>query len=58
VRKTYAVASFRKHEEMLAAVVADDQPLIASLFGQHITSGYLALVEDLGAEATDPFDIT
>ena len=57
VRKTYAVASFRKHEEMLAAVVADDQPLIGSLFEQHIASGYLALVEDLGAEATDPFEI-
>ena len=58
VRKTYAVASVRKHEQMLEAVVADDQPLIANLFEQHITDGYLALVDDLGAEATDPFDIT
>jgi DNA-binding GntR family transcriptional regulator len=58
VRKTYAAKSFRQHEEMLAALVADDQPLIRSLFEQHITNGYLALVEDLGAEATDPFDIS
>jgi DNA-binding GntR family transcriptional regulator len=58
VRKTHAVASYTEHEKMLEAIVADDQPLIESLFEQHITNGYLALVEDLGAKATDPFDIT
>jgi DNA-binding GntR family transcriptional regulator len=57
VRKARAVASVREHEQMLEALVADDQPLIASLFEQHITNGYLALVDELGAEATDPFDI-
>jgi DNA-binding GntR family transcriptional regulator len=49
--------SFREHEQILAAIVDNDQARIHELLTTHMRNGYLALMEHLGHGAvSDPFD--
>ena len=48
--------SHREHEEILAAVVDDDQFAIGDLFARHLQNGWRALIEYLGFDAVDPFE--
>jgi DNA-binding GntR family transcriptional regulator len=51
--------SFREHEQILEAVIADDQPAIQELFEMHLRNGYLALSEHLGHPVeNDPFEVS
>lgn len=49
--------SFREHEQILGAIVDNDQPRISELFATHMRNGYHALMDHLGHGAvSDPFD--
>jgi len=51
--------SFREHEQILEAVIADDQPAIQQLLETHLRNGYFALSEHLGHSIdSDPFEVS
>ena len=50
--------SVREHNEILEAVIQDDQPAIQQRFEAHLRNGYAAVMEHLGhVGADDPFEI-
>jgi DNA-binding GntR family transcriptional regulator len=58
VIKGRARRSADEHARMLDALIADDHPMIQTLFEEHIRNGYSALVEQLtGASPDDPFEV-
>jgi DNA-binding GntR family transcriptional regulator len=51
-------ASFREHEQILTAVVKDDQAAIQKHVETHLRNGYLALMQHLRHPTdTDPFEL-
>lgn len=51
--------SFAEHQQILDAVIADDQPEIQRLLELHMRNGYFALVKHLGHSVdVDPFEVS
>jgi DNA-binding GntR family transcriptional regulator len=51
--------SFEEHQQILEAVIADDQPEIQRLLELHMRNGYFALIKHLGhAVDVDPFEVS
>jgi DNA-binding GntR family transcriptional regulator len=51
------IESYSEHEQILDAMVENDQPRIQQLFETHLHNGYRALMAHLGHDgASDPFD--
>jgi DNA-binding GntR family transcriptional regulator len=50
--------SYREHQQILEAVIADDQPAIQRLLELHMRNGYFALSKHLGHPVDeDPFEV-
>jgi DNA-binding GntR family transcriptional regulator len=51
--------SFEEHQQILAAVIADDQPEIQRLLELHMRNGYVGLIKHLGHSVdVDPFEVS
>ena len=51
--------SFEEHQQILQAVIADDQPAIQRLLELHMRNGYFALIQQLGHSVDiDPFEVS
>jgi DNA-binding GntR family transcriptional regulator len=51
--------SFQEHQQILEAVIADDQPEIQRLLELHMRNGYVALLKHLGHSVdVDPFEMS
>jgi DNA-binding GntR family transcriptional regulator len=51
--------SFAEHRQILAAVIADDQPEIQRPLEVHMRNGYFALIKQLGHSVdVDPFEVS
>jgi DNA-binding GntR family transcriptional regulator len=51
--------SFAEHQQILEAVIADDQPEIQRLLELHMRNGYFALIKHLGHSVdVDPFEVS
>jgi DNA-binding GntR family transcriptional regulator len=51
--------SFEEHQQILEAVIADDQPEIQRLLELHMRNGYVGLIKHLGHSVdVDPFEVS